>query len=57
MMPVEYEMRVLLYCCGRWCQQDMMPVYHSHNTGSYTADVTDAEYALVFASYKPTSKL
>jgi len=34
-----------------------MPVYHAHNAGSYTAAAADREYDLVFAGYKPTSKL
>jgi len=35
----------------------MMPVYHALNSGSYTAAAAKGEYDLVFAGYKPTSRL
>jgi len=47
---------LLLYCYVSWSQQDMMPVYHAQNSGSYTSAVADVEYDLVFTGYKPTNR-
>jgi len=58
---VRTDLLIIELCCcvvlSSWCQRDMMPVYHAHNSGSYTASVSNGEYDLVFAGYKPTSKL
>jgi len=41
----------------RWCQQDMAPVCQQFANNNYEKSVADTEFSLVFAGYKPTSKL
>jgi hypothetical protein len=46
-----------IVAANRWCQQDLAPVCQQQLNGNYEDTVPSTEFSLVYAGYRPTSKI